>query len=158
MIVLKRGESARVIEDGHEFTAAASFTAGTDPRVTCAKVLLNVAQLLVEALLGADELRGLAPQQVAHDRAALSPGMRGAHTGIAEIERHYVQRDCLIRVRTCRHRAVSPAAAVRPVCRLDARTRCHHQRVIICARCRGWARLGRLFGGIDEPGLGVLAL
>ena len=89
MIVFKRGEPARVIEDGHEFTAAASFTAGTDPRVTCAKVLLNVAQLLVEALLGADEVRGLAAQQLARDRAALSPGMRGARTGIAEIERHW---------------------------------------------------------------------
>jgi hypothetical protein len=49
MIVFKGGEAARVVEDGREFTVAASFTAGADPRVACAKVLLNVAQLLVEA-------------------------------------------------------------------------------------------------------------
>src|ERR1700689_1008416 len=92
MIVFQRGEPARVVEDRHEFTVAASFAAGTDPRVTCAEVLLDVAQLLVEALLGADEVRGLAGQQLVHDRAALGPGMRGAGAGVAEIERHDVQR------------------------------------------------------------------
>src|SRR6185437_1863295 len=95
MIVFKRDEPAGVIEDGHEFAVAAPLAASTDPRVSGAEVVLDVAQLLVQPFLGADEMRRLTAQQLASDRAALGPGMRSSRTGGPEIERHDVQLDRL---------------------------------------------------------------
>jgi hypothetical protein len=47
VIVFEWDEPACVIEDGHEFTMAAPLAAGADPCITCAEILLNIAQLLV---------------------------------------------------------------------------------------------------------------
>ena len=91
MVVFERDEPAGVVEDGGELAVTASLAAQADPRVARAEVLLDVAQLLVQAFLRADELRGLTPEQLAGDGAALGPRMRGARTGEAEVERHDVQ-------------------------------------------------------------------
>jgi len=66
-----------------------------DVTAGAAEVVLDVAQLLVQPFLGADEMRGRTAQQLASGRAALRPGMRRSRTGVPQIERHDVQLDRL---------------------------------------------------------------
>ncbi|MGY3200412.1 hypothetical protein ACVW19_000926 [Streptomyces sp. TE5632] len=92
VVVLQRDEPAGVVEDRHELVAAAARPADADPVVGRPQVGLDVAQLLVEALLGADEVRLLAAQQPARHGPAGGPAVGLRRTREAQVERHGLQR------------------------------------------------------------------
>jgi hypothetical protein len=62
-----------------------------DAVVVRRQVVLDIAQLPVQALLRADDVRTLALQQLPHHRPALRPRVRRRVAGEAQVERHHVQ-------------------------------------------------------------------
>src|SRR4051794_35515310 len=60
VVELDRRQASGVVEDRHELVLTAAPAPGADPVVVTAEILLDHAELLVEPLLGADEMGALA--------------------------------------------------------------------------------------------------
>ena len=91
VVVLLRVEPLGVVEDLHRLAARPAVAPEPDAVVVRRQVVADVAQLPVQALLRADDVRPLALQQLPHHGPALRPRVRRRVAGEAQVERHHVQ-------------------------------------------------------------------
>jgi len=90
VVIGQRLESVASIEDGHELAATAAFASQADPFVI-GQVRGEVAELVVDAFLGAEDIGFFALQQFGHEGAPGRPVVGTGGAGIAEVVGHEVE-------------------------------------------------------------------
>jgi hypothetical protein len=91
MVVFERLEAVAAIEHRRKFAARAAFAPIANPRIF-GTVARDVAQLMIEAFLCADEVGRALAQTFARHRTARVPGVGRGLRGVAQVERHHLKR------------------------------------------------------------------
>ncbi len=91
MIVLEGFKAVVFVKDGHELAPAAAIATGADPGVL-REVAVELLKLVINAFLGAEDIRIGLGKAFLHDGAAVGPSVGFIGAGVAEIVGHDLER------------------------------------------------------------------
>src|SRR5688500_14725654 len=104
MVVLEGLEAILSIKHRHELALAAAIASDADPLIIRQSVL-EVAKLGVQSLLGSDDIRPSATDELRYHGKSIGPQVRWVRMSVSDVEGHYGER----RVSSSSRRRIGPA-------------------------------------------------